>query len=468
MKEPSLRTLKELKQSGYQVLPVKEEIRKNLIDKLKGNEKIFLEIIGYDDTVIPYLQNALLAKHDIIFLGERGQAKTKLIRSLASLLDPCVPKIKDCEINDNPFSPLCVFCREKAGMMGDDLEIEWISPDERYGEKLATPDVTIGDLIGEVDPVRVAEGRYLSDLKTLHYGLIPRTNRGIFSINELPDLSEKVQVGLFNIMEEKDVQIKGYKVRLPLDLLMLASANPDDYTSRGKIITPLKDRFQAQIRTHYPYALADEIQIMEQESRFAQKDGCQVFCPEFMKEVVAELSFHLRRSPDINQRSGVSVRISISNYETLLACAEKRAILLSEKEAAPRISDLPAIIPNSIGKCEFEFTGNEENEEKIVGGLVRRAVARVFSGYYSVTELQDVVSSFENGGIKMEVGDDVRSSEYMKWVEVLTSLPMVLSRLNPGESPSVFASVLEFVLEGLHLNNLLSKETLQGKMVYRR
>src|SRR5207302_8529486 len=309
------RTIGELRESGYRLLSIKEELRKNLIQKIRRGEELFPGIIGYEDTVIPQVENAILSGQDIIFLGERGQAKTRMARSLVNLLDDFVPVIAGCEINDSPYEPICKACRDKVDELGDNIEIAWLPRDKRYGEKLATPDITISDLVGEVDPVRVAEGRYLSDELTIHYGMIPRTNRGIFCINELPDLAERIQVGLLNIMEERDVQIRGYKIRLPLDIFIVASANPEDYTNRGRIITPIKDRLGSQIRTHYPKDIADEISIMEQESQKLNLPEINIDVPSYMKEIVAEVTHLARKSPDISQRSGLSVRVSITNHE---------------------------------------------------------------------------------------------------------------------------------------------------------
>jgi magnesium chelatase subunit I len=320
------RTIGELRQSEYQVLPVKEEMRKNLIRKLRDNQQLFPGIVGYDDTVIPQIENAILSGQDIIFLGERGQAKTRIARALINLLDDEIPVIKGSETNDNPYDPISAEGKRLVEEHGDLTEIEWLPREARYGEKLATPDITIADLIGEIDPIKVAEGRYLSDELTIHYGLLPRTNRGIFCINELPDLAERIQVGLLNILEERDVQIRGYKVRLPLDVYLVASANPEDYTNRGRIITPLKDRAGSQIRTHYPTVLDQEIDIMEQEMLTFSTAGYEVDVPQYMKEIVAEVTHLARRHPDISQRSGVSVRVSIANYENLISNALKRAI----------------------------------------------------------------------------------------------------------------------------------------------
>ncbi|TMB98548.1 MAG: magnesium chelatase, partial [Chloroflexi bacterium] len=398
------RTLREVRSSDYSLQTVKQEMRKNLIGRIEEGREHFPGIIGFEDTVVPHLENAILSGQDIIFLGERGQAKSRLIRALSNLLDDEIPAIGGCEINDNPFNPICKRCSDLLAGEGDDVEIEWLDRDRRYGEKLATPDITIADLIGEVDPIKVAEGRYLSDELTIHYGLIPRHNRGIFCINELPDLAERIQVGLLNIMEERDVQIRGYRIRLPLDVFVVASANPEDYTNRGRIITPLKDRYGAQIRTHYPRNTESEIAIMEQERTQFELDGTRaVSVPQYMKEIVAEITRLARRSPDINQRSGVSVRASIADYESMLANAMRRAIRLNEKEIVPRVSDLPYVLPALTGKIEFE-TVEEGREEQIVERLIQGAVLAVFNHYFSLGELEPVVAKFK-AGYAAEVSD---------------------------------------------------------------
>src|SRR6266496_3181686 len=362
------RTLGELRRTGYEPLSVKEEMRKNLADKIRKGEELFPGIVGFEESVIPQIENAVISGQDLIFLGERGQAKTRIARSLINLLDDEVPIVAGSEINDSPFAPISRYAIERLEAEGDDTELTWVGRDRRYGEKLATPDTTIADLIGEVDPIKVAEGRYLSDELTIHYGLLPRTNRGIFCINELPDLAERIQVGLLNIMEERDVQIRGYKIRLPLDVYVVASANPEDYTNRGRIITPLKDRFGSQIRTHYPARIQHEIDIMETErARFAA-DAVETRAPEYMKQIVAELTHLARRSSEISQRSGVSVRVSICNYENLLSSALKRAIRLGEAAACPRVSNLDAMVASTSGKIELETVG-DSTEEKILGKL---------------------------------------------------------------------------------------------------
>src|SRR5215216_3152571 len=390
------RTVGELRESGYRVLPVKEEIRKNLIAKLRQGEQLFEGIVGYEESVIPQLQNAILAGQDIIFLGERGQAKSRMIRSLVDLLDEETPTLAGCEITENPFEPITKTGRDILAEQGDDAPVAWVRREDRYGEKLATPDITIPDLIGEVDPIKVAEGRYLSDEMTIHYGLIPRTNRGIFCINELPDLAERIQVGLLNIMEERDVQIRGYRIRLPLDVMVVASANPEDYTNRGRIITPLKDRYGAQIRTHYPETTELEIEIMEQERTHFETAGVTVTVPGFMREVIAELTHQTRRSHDVSQRSGVSVRMSVANYENLISNATRRAIRLGEKQAAPRVSDLRALHASTTGKIELETLG-EVREEQVVDKLVSGALLKTFNRHLGVRQFDRLILAFENG-----------------------------------------------------------------------
>src|SRR4029077_18509865 len=358
-------TIGELRASGWKSRPVKEEIRANAVERIRSGEPLFAGVLGYEHTVMPQLENALLAGHDVIFLGERGQAKTRMIRSLTGLLDEWMPIVAGSEINDDPYHPVSRHARDLIAELGDDTPITWVHRDDRYGEKLATPDTSIADLIGEVHPIKVAEGRYLSDELTLHYGLVPRTNRGIFAINELPDLAERIQVGLLNVLEERDIQVRGYKIRLPLDVMLVASANPEDYTNRGRIITPLKDRFGAQIRTHYPLDLETEIEVIEQEASVVRPEGVRVEIPQFMAEIVGTLTHLARQSPHINQRSGVSVRLSIANHETLVANAARRALRLGEDYAVPRISDLDALVSSTSGKVEIE-TLDEGRDEQVV------------------------------------------------------------------------------------------------------
>ena len=454
-------TVRELRASGYRPRSVKQELRENLIARLGRGESFLPGIVGYEDTVVPQIENAILSGQDVVFLGERGQAKTRIARLLVGLLDDVVPVVAGCEVNDDPLDPICPACKARVG---DDTEVAWLPRERRYAEKLATPDITIADLIGEVDPIKVAEGRYLSDELTIHYGLLPRTHRGIFAINELPDLAERIQVGLLNIMEERDVQIRGYKVRLALDLYVVASANPEDYTNRGRIITPLKDRFGSQIRTHYPRRLEHEISIMESERMAFAQDGIRVASPEYMKQVVAELTHLARQSSDISQRSGVSVRVSIANYENLLSSALKRAIRLGEKEAVPRVSDLGAVVASTTGKIELEAVG-ESSDEKVLTRLMQRAVLNVFKRTFAEPELADVVKAFE-GGLVVQASDGMPSADYVKQVSELRGLRQAATKLGATE-PAAIASAIEFVLEGLHLGKKLNKDVQAGGFRYR-
>ncbi len=460
------KSIGELKASGYETAPVREEMRRNLLAMMRERKAIFPGIVGYDETVIPQVQNAIISGQDIIFLGERGQAKSKIMRLLVNLLDEEIPVVKGCEINDDPFSPICRRCRDELSKKGDAAEITWLPRQDRYGEKLATPDITIADLVGDVDPIKVAEGRYLSDELTIHYGLIPRTNRGIFCINELPDLTERLQVGLFNLMEESDIQIRGYRIRLPLDVLLVASANPEDYTNRGRIITPLKDRYGAQIRTHYPTTIEDEMSIVEMEHRQFAGDSFECYVPRYMKEIIAEITHAARKSTEINQRSGVSVRVSISNYETILSNAIRRAVMLGEKLAVPRISDLPYILASTSGKIELE-SFEDVKEDKVIDGLVRTAVASVFSRYYKVHKLEEIVTQF-NGGFSVEVSDTMSARSYVHNVKEMVGLAETIKVVSDSERPEAIASAVEFILEGLHVNKRLNKAKIDGKTVYRR
>ena len=447
-------TIGELRDSGYQSTSVRAEIRRNLIAKIQAEEPVFPGIVGFDQTVIPQLENAILAGQDIILLGERGQAKTRLIREMVNLLDEEIPVIAGSELNDDPFNPLSPDARQMVADMGDDTPVEWIGRDMRYSEKLATPDISIADLIGEIDPIKVAEGRHLSDETAIHYGLVPRTNRGIFCINELPDLAERIQVGLFNLMEERDVQIKGYRIRMPLDVFVVATANPEDYTNRGRIVTPLKDRYGAQIHTHYPQALEEEIAIMEQErNHFPDED--RVVVPNFMTEIVAEVTARARSSNEINQRSGVSVRVSIANYETLISNALRRSIRQGEAIACPRISDLPFLIASLGGKIELETFG-EGREDRLVEDLTKRATLGIFGRYCNVDDLEDIVMSFDLGNA-VETGNDVPAASYASALDNVDGLRAAVTALvGDDRRPEVVASAVEFVLEGLHLNRRLN------------
>jgi magnesium chelatase subunit I len=459
-------TLGALRASGWESRPVKEEIRSNAVRRIAAGEPLFAGVVGYEHTVMPQLENALLAGHDVIFLGERGQAKTRMIRSLTGLLDEWMPIVAGSEINDDPYHPVSRHARDLIAELGDDAPIEWVHRDHRFGEKLATPDTSIADLIGEVDPIKVAEGRYLSDELTLHYGLVPRTNRGIFAINELPDLAERIQVGLLNVLEERDVQVRGYKIRLPLDVLLVASANPEDYTNRGRIITPLKDRFGSQIRTHYPLDVETEMAIVRQEARRPVGGDVGVGVPEYMERVVATFSQLARASSHVNQRSGVSVRLSVSNYEAMAANALRRGLRVGERNVVPRVCDLEAIAASSGGKIEIESL-EEGREGSILENLVKAAVLGVYKDLVAPELVRDVVAAFEEGSIA-HTGEDVPSSELARLVEEVPALRAVVSLLTGGdESPAAMAAAVEFVLEGLHLSKRLNKDVSGVSATYR-
>ena len=468
-------TLGELRDSGWQSRSVKAELRANLLARLADGRGIMPGIIGFEETVVPAIENAILAGQDLVFLGERGQAKTRMARLLVDLLDEWLPVVRGGELNDDPYAPISPAGKAAIDEHGDETPIDWLPRDRRYAEKLATPDITIADLIGEVDPIRVAEGRYLSDELTLHYGLIPRTNRGIFAINELPDLAERIQVGLLNILEERDVQIRGFTVRLPLDLFVVASANPEDYTSRGRIITPLKDRLGTQVRTHYPRTLDHELAIVHQEKqRFEPGDGePTVVVPAFIDELLAELTHLARRSPEISQRSGVSVRVTVANSEVLEAAALRRAIRLGESVGAPRISDLGAVIASTVGKIELESVGDEAPEERIVERLITKALFATFGRRVAIDDLDDVVLAFEDG-LVVETGDRVASRDYVRWAHEVPGLLTAVRRLDAfdvtdgAEEPAVVASAVEFILEGLHLSRRINKDRSGAAVVYRR
>ncbi|MDO8506828.1 MAG: magnesium chelatase [Candidatus Limnocylindria bacterium] len=457
--------ISELRETDYRPRSVKEELRANLIASVAKKGDLFQGIVGYETTVIPQIENAILSGQDIIFLGERGQAKTRIARRLIELLDPTVPAIAGCEINDDPFAPICAACRYRIANDGDSVELVWLTPDQRYTEKLATPDISVADLIGEVDPIKVAEGRYLSDELTIHYGLVPRTHRGIFALNELPDLAERVQVSLLNVMEERDIQIRGYKVRLPLDLFDVASANPEDYTNRGRIITPLKDRFGSQIRTHYPKEIGIEVGIMEQERNIFTDEGITTIVPGYMKEILAEVSQLARRSPEISQRSGVSVRVSVANYENIVSSALKRALRNGETTVVPRISDLPAVIASTAGKIELEAVG-DVTEERVIERLAQRAVLNVFNRTFSLGEFDALLAAFQRGAT-MHVSSSQPSAEYVKQALQIPGMKGAVAKLGATGNPSTIAAAVEFVLEGLHLNRKLNKERGDTRSTFR-
>jgi len=459
-------TLGQLRASGYVPKTVRQEMRANLIEKIRRGVTLFPGIVGYDRTVVPQIENAILSGQDIILLGERGQAKTRIARSLTNLLDEVIPIVAGSEINDDPFEPVSRMARDLVAARGEDTPIEWVGRDRRYGEKLATPDTTIADLIGEVDPIKVAEGRYLSDELTISYGLVPRTNRGIFAINELPDLAERIQVGLLNIMEERDVQIRGYKIRLPLDVVVVASANPEDYTNRGRIITPLKDRYGSQIRTHYPETVDLEVEIMDQERTVFETAGVEMTVPPFMKEIIAEVTHAARRSQDVSQRSGVSVRMSVANYENLVSNATRRSIRLGERQAAPRVSDLAGVLASTSGKIELETMG-EVREDQVVEKLLKTAVVTVFNRHFSARQFDRLVLAFDNG-LNVESSDMMPAMDYVHQLSHLDGMGDAVSSLGVGGNPAAVASAVEFVLEGLHLHRRLNKDENAGSARFHR
>ncbi|WP_189235569.1 sigma 54-interacting transcriptional regulator [Planomonospora parontospora] len=460
---PEPRTLRELRESGHIHRTVKAEIRENLLARLRSGETRFPGIVGFDDTVLPHLERALLAGHDLVLLGERGQGKTRLIRTVTGLLDEWTPVVDGCEINDHPYAPSCVRCRRLAESEGEELAVSWRHRDERYGEKLATPDTSVGDLIGDVDPVRIAEGRTLGDPETVHYGLVPRSNRGVFSVNELPDLAERIQVSLLNVLEERDIQVRGYNLRLPLDILLIASANPEDYTNRGRIITPLKDRFGAEIRTHYPSSVEDELVLIRQE---AALDHVGADLPDHLVEVIARFTRLVRESTAVDSRSGVSARFSIAAAETAAASALRRAALTGEERAVARVADLPDIVHTLRGKVEFEVS-EEGRETEVLTHLLRRAVAETFRGTLGGADLSALLERFSEG-VQVESGPLVPAAELLQRIGPVNGLARIMSRLGIGdESPGHAAAALEFALEGLYLLRRLSKDEVDGTTVYR-
>ncbi len=463
--EPTIGTLGELRAAGWVSRPIKDEIREHTLAQITDGRTMFPGVQGYEETVIPQLQHALLAKHDMVLLGERGQAKTRIIRSLTDLLDPWMPIVAGSEINDDPYNPVSKHARDLVEAEGDNTPIAWVPNSDRYGEKLATPDTSIADLIGEVDPIKVAEGRYLSDELTLHYGMVPRTNRGVFAINELPDLAERIQVGLLNVLEERDVQVRGYKVRLPLDVMLVASANPEDYTNRGRMITPLKDRFGAQIRTHYPYELDIESSVVAQEA-FIPSTGLPVTVPDFMSNVIVRFTHLARRSGQVNQRSGVSVRMSVSNMETLAAAATARSLRLGEAAAVPRVCDLDAIFPSSAGKIEIESL-EEGRDEEILDHLLNAALVEEFRHRVDGGAIHKITEAFGEDAV-VSTGDDIPAPEYDAILTANPALADAVSGLVDGtDSIEVRASAVEFILEGLHLTKRLNKDAVGGRSSFR-
>jgi len=471
------RTLGELRASGYRMESVKAEMRRNLIVKLQSGEPLFPDILGYEETVVPQIQNAILSRHDMLFLGLRGQAKTRMLRQLVHLLDDAMPIIAGSEVNDHPYAPLSKEARDRVAARGDETPIEWVGRESRYHEKLATPDVTIADLIGEVDMIKHAEGRYLSNELTMHFGLIPRTNRGIFCINELPDLSPKIQVGLFNVLEERDVQIRGYPVRLNLDLCMVFSANPEDYTNRGRIVTPLKDRIGSVVRTHYPLTRELGIAISDQNAWLARDhDGARLAIPRYLKEVVEEISRLARSSPHVNQQSGVSVRMSIANLENVVSNAERRALLNRERWIVPRVSDLTHVIPSSRGKLELTMNEEDGHEDKLIGRIAEEAIKNIFAQHLDAREFRATVDYFETGKA-VEVGDTLSIKEVLARIERIPGLRKRADEFARQVQPDLkdadardaaTAAAAEFILEGLYVHNKLNKNVKAGATSYKR
>jgi magnesium chelatase subunit I len=476
---PAARTVGQLKVSGYRPLSVKDELRKNVIAKLRGGEELFPGIVGYRETVIPQVINAILSKHDILFLGLRGQAKTRILRMLPELLDEYIPTLSGTEINDDPIRPITTSGKRIVAEQGDDAPIEWIHRSARYHEKLATPDVTIADLIGEIDLVKHAQGRYLSDESTMHFGLIPRTNRGIFAINELPDLAPKIQVGLFNVLEERDIQIRGYPIRLNLDVCMVFSANPEDYTNRGRIVTPLKDRIGSVIRTHYPASSTEGIDIVKQNAWIDRhleptggESGVAVEVPAYVHEILEEFVRQARSSPHINQSSGVSVRCSIANAENVVSSAERRGILAGEKRVVARVDDLSFISASSRGKLELMLAEGDGAEDKLIQSLVGEAVKNVFAKHADHNRYDEIAMQFK-GGVTLQVGDEVPTTTMLENYGHIKGLQKAAGELARDldldvKDPASLVSAGEFLLEALYVNNRLSKASVRGKTFFRK
>ena len=459
------RTLRELRAARFQTQSVKDELRLNLIKKLRSGQKLFPGIVGYQDTVIPQLINAILARHNIILLGLRGQAKSRIIRLLTELLDERIPIIAGSEVNDDPFRPISAYGRQMLSHNGDATPIDWVGREARFVEKLATPDVTVADIIGDVDPIKAAKGGHLlSDELTIHYGLLPRANRGIFAINELPDLAGKIQVALFNIMQEGDVQIKGYPVRLPLDVMLMFSANPEDYTARGKIITPLKDRIGSEILTHYPKELPQAMEITRQEAwtdRF--ESGDRVLIPEFIREVVEQIAFEARDDNHVDKHSGVSQRMPITVMETVISNAERRALVTGEDAIVPRISDVYSAIPSMTGKMELEYEGEQLGADRIARDLIKRAAGEIFEGYFVGIDFSKTVQWFDEGN-KLLLADTASAAECLNLIEAVPELletaliPFDFHRSDTAR----LVSACELVLEGLYAENKISRNEEGG------
>jgi magnesium chelatase subunit I len=474
---PAPTTLGELRDSGATFRPVKAEIRTNLLARLRAGEESLPGMVGFEDTVVPEVERALIAGHDLVLLGERGQGKTRLIRTLVGLLDEWTPVLAGSELNEHPLHPISVWARRQIAEHGDATPVGWLHRSDRFGEKLATPDTSVGDLIGDVDPIKVAEGRTLGDPETVHYGLVPRTNRGIFSVNELPDLAERIQVSLLNVLEERDIQIRGYRVRLPLDLLLVASANPEDYTNRGRIITPLKDRFGAEVRTHYPIELPDEIRLLRQEAHTSWVSAgpddalAAPLVPEHLLEIVARFTRLVRDSSHVDQRSGVSARFAIAGLETLSASAVRRAAVSGETRPVARVVDLPSVVPASRGKVEFSDAGSDPDDEReleVLEHLLRQATAQTFRARCAGLDLTGLQEHF-TGGDTVETGELVPAAALLGQLGSIPRLAELLGRLGVPEgeqSAEQAAAAVEFALEGLYLTRRLAKDTDGARTVY--
>src|SRR5712691_5902837 len=460
----TIHTLGELRQARLHSRPVKQEIRDNLVRKLKAGEALFPGIIGYDETVVPQLVNAILSKHNFILLGLRGQAKSRILRGLVDLLDDQIPIVPGCEIHDDPLAPLCSACRARVAREGDGMPIAWLPREARYVEKLATPDVTIADMLGDIDPIKAAQGGLnLSDELTMHYGLLPRANRGIFAVNELPDLAGKIQVGLFNILQEGDVQIKGYPVRLRLDVMLVFTANPEDYTARGKIITPLKDRIGSEIRTHYPVTRTNAMAITKQEAWTDRTGAMKVDIPAYVREVVEEIAFQARTDRKIDKRSGVSQRLPITTLELVVSNAERRALASGETLVVPRVTDIYAALPSITGKFELEYEGELRGAEQIARDLIRSAVGSVFTGLFDGVDTRTVVEWFDLGG-SLPLSDNTSADDVIAQTRGVQGLRELAARagLAPGAPAAVVASAIDFVLEGLYAQKKISRSDDRG------
>jgi magnesium chelatase subunit I len=474
MMSHQIATVGDLRAAGYRPRSVKAEMRQNLLARLRSGEPLFPGIVGYDETVIPQIQNAILSQHDMLFLGLRGQGKTRMLRMLVEFLDPEIPVIAGSEVNDDPLHPISKYGRDMLARHGDACPVEWLPRDRRYHEKLATPDVTIADLIGEVDLIKHAEGKHLANEDVMHFGLIPRSHRGIFCMNELPDLSPKIQVGLFNVLEERDVQIRGFPIRLELDLAMVFSANPEDYTNRGRIVTPLKDRIGSVIQTHYPLTRELGMQITEENAWTARDGDVEIRVPQFMKEIIEETARLARTSSHVNQASGVSVRMSIANYENMLSNAERRAALAGAKRAVARVSDLAYLAASSRGKLELNMTEESGQEDKLIGRIVEEATKNVFDQRLKAGTFRNVVEHFE-GGARVQTGDRLSTAEFLESIDRIRDFRKQIANVAAGFEPDLaqgpfadeFAvSVAEFILEGLYCHNRLNKHRRPGAAQY--